>query len=672
MNLLESFYFIFDADMSGVKKGLKDSDKANEDFGKSLEKTDKVAQKLGVAFVDLAKKATAAVASVAALGTLKKMTFDVADQTNEINMQARALTQSTEGLTAWQHAVIKSGGTAQGATAALTGLRDKFIEIARMGGGMGQDGFMLNQLGISREDMQKGITDPTSALGKLADTFQKLDDVQRQFVGKQLGFDQGTIALLSKGRIALDDILAREKELGVVTAAQAEAATKFKLAQAALGITMDTVGREILINLLPVLQWLFEKTDAFVGFLRTHEGFTKTFFVGMAVVAADVLVPALLAVGAALLPIIGVPLLIGAALAAIALVVDDVNAFMNGQNSVIGELSKKWPILGETVRAAVNVIVASLKLVNAGVADTFKYFMALGDFITDVFTIGPMKALEKFGKKSGELWDDLKAHAKGFGDTVVKSSSDLVDATTSKNAAPSGQVTPRGVAAPGTASARGVPPDVVAAARAAEAKYGVPASVTLAQWALESANGKRMPAGSNNPFGIKAKPNQPFVEAMTTEHINGKDVRMMQKFAKYASLEEAFDAHGRLLAKGSAYANARAVSNDPSKYADALTGKYATDPNYGAKLKAIMTQQSLQAGLVAAQATLSGSTAPVFSQGSGTISNSTRSSSTKVDVGGVTVNTQATDAAGVAREAGKSLGQHIMNAVSYYDDGVAG
>jgi hypothetical protein len=55
--------------------------------------------------------------------------------------------------------------------------------------------------------------------------------------------------------------------------------------------------------------------------------------------------------------------------------------------------------------------------------------------------------------------------------------------------------------------------DVINAAQATQDRWGVPASVTLAQWALESRYGASMPVGSNNPFGIKAVSGQPFVEA---------------------------------------------------------------------------------------------------------------------------------------------------------------
>lgn len=117
-------------------------------------------------------------------------------------------------------------------------------------------------------------------------------------------------------------------------------------------------------------------------------------------------------------------------------------------------------------------------------------------------------------------------------------------------------------------------------------------SVTLAQWALESNYGKSMPKGSNNPFGIKAKPGQQSVDAMTWEVIDGKRVNMKQSFRKFVSLEVAFMVHNHLLATSKYYKKARAAKSAPA-FAKALTGIYATDPQYDAKLRSIMGKYNL-------------------------------------------------------------------------------
>ena len=118
--------------------------------------------------------------------------------------------------------------------------------------------------------------------------------------------------------------------------------------------------------------------------------------------------------------------------------------------------------------------------------------------------------------------------------------------------------------------------------------------MTIAQYALESGWGKHMPPASNNPFGIKARAGEPFVETATWEEDRrGRRFVVKAKFRKFASLNEAFSAHARLL-QIPAYSRAQAAKSS-SDYADALTGVYATDHKYGSKLKTIMSRHGLNA-----------------------------------------------------------------------------
>ena len=132
------------------------------------------------------------------------------------------------------------------------------------------------------------------------------------------------------------------------------------------------------------------------------------------------------------------------------------------------------------------------------------------------------------------------------------------------------------------------PPDIIAAACEAQRKWKIPASISLAQWALESGWGRHMPPGSNNPFGMKARAGDPFVTVRTREQDrDGHDYFIEAAFRNCGSIAEAFDAHGALLNKP-AYARARAALPDPDRFADALTGVYASDKRYGKALRAVM------------------------------------------------------------------------------------
>ncbi len=144
-----------------------------------------------------------------------------------------------------------------------------------------------------------------------------------------------------------------------------------------------------------------------------------------------------------------------------------------------------------------------------------------------------------------------------------------------------------------------VPADIAAAARASQRKWGIPASVSLAQWALESGWGSAV-SGKNNYGGITAKvkdavfpfvpgtPLEPATLCWTHENWQGKRVKCQRWFKDYDTPQLFFEAHAKLLATGAPYANARSKLPDPRAFADALTGVYATAPDYGKQLKAIM------------------------------------------------------------------------------------
>lgn len=135
-------------------------------------------------------------------------------------------------------------------------------------------------------------------------------------------------------------------------------------------------------------------------------------------------------------------------------------------------------------------------------------------------------------------------------------------------------------------------PEIIAAAQAAQKKYGVFSSVSLAQFGLESAWGTKV-TGKNNFFGMKARPGDPFTACTTHEVIKGHRTEIVANFRDFDSPEEAFDAHASLLCTAHVYHEAMSCDN-PYDFADALTGVYATDPNYGKTLGTIIRQSHLE------------------------------------------------------------------------------
>ncbi|HET8764730.1 MAG TPA: flagellar assembly peptidoglycan hydrolase FlgJ, partial [Rhodanobacter sp.] len=166
----------------------------------------------------------------------------------------------------------------------------------------------------------------------------------------------------------------------------------------------------------------------------------------------------------------------------------------------------------------------------------------------------------------------------------------------------------------GHSAARWVPQDAnefVAAlapyAQAAARQLGVSVRSVLAQAALETGWGKRMPRGANgaasfNLFGIKAGSGWDGrkVSVPTLEYENGVAVRKHAQFRAYDSPAQSFKDYANLLGSDPRYASVRGHGDDVRGFAQALVrGGYATDPAYAAKVAAIAASPQMRDALAA-------------------------------------------------------------------------
>jgi flagellum-specific peptidoglycan hydrolase FlgJ len=119
-------------------------------------------------------------------------------------------------------------------------------------------------------------------------------------------------------------------------------------------------------------------------------------------------------------------------------------------------------------------------------------------------------------------------------------------------------------------------------------RTGVPASVTLAQAALETGWGSSSIGDAKNMFGIKGTGPAGSIRVSTQEFVNGRMITIQDNFRKYHSWQESFDDHAKLL-QNSRYGYALQYKKDPNRYAQEIhKAGYATDPNYASKLIGIM------------------------------------------------------------------------------------
>ena len=123
--------------------------------------------------------------------------------------------------------------------------------------------------------------------------------------------------------------------------------------------------------------------------------------------------------------------------------------------------------------------------------------------------------------------------------------------------------------------------------------YGIPASVTLAQGILESANGgSELASLGNNHFGIKASSSW---LKNGGEYLVYTDDRPDEKFCKYATVAESYEHHSKILRNSSRYADCFRLSPDDYKgWCEGIAkAGYASGGNYAATLQRIIEANHL-------------------------------------------------------------------------------
>ncbi len=147
---------------------------------------------------------------------------------------------------------------------------------------------------------------------------------------------------------------------------------------------------------------------------------------------------------------------------------------------------------------------------------------------------------------------------------------------------------------------------VMPSIRRAAASLGVNPMGLLAQAALETGWGQRMPrntdgSSSLNLFGVKAGDEWSGARATANsiEFSNGVATPRRSVFRSYGSIEESVGDFASLLKNSPRYREAVAAGRDAQAYIDSI-GKsgYATDPGYANKLNQILNSGTLRAAYI--------------------------------------------------------------------------
>lgn len=392
MSVLDTFLILFESDASDVKKGTDEANKSAETLDKTLDKIGITTDGITSSFSGLATVALGSMAAFMSLGGIISGTIEKAEEIDALARSAQSLNMPVEDLDAWGKAAERAGGDADGMRDSLTDLAEKIGEASSDAKSGAAKSFQ--ELGIALKNSDGSTKNAAQGMLDLADSVSTLSREQAIFRIKELGVtDNRTVDLILKGRGAIEDMIKTQKAFGVVTRQDAETAQKFKMELDSTKSMFNSLATQAGVSIMPLLTDFLKIVGKTVQFLNQHKDSIKTFFIVGGTAIAAYYTPAMLAAAKATLLATWPIIAIAAAVAAFALILDDFNNYLNGNASVIGELSQEYPVLAE-----------ALKGVGAAFKIIWDLCTIVAKFLWDCFT-NPDQAIDNMTKSLSELWN---------------------------------------------------------------------------------------------------------------------------------------------------------------------------------------------------------------------------------------------------------------------------
>ena len=413
MGLLDELLIRIVSDSSGVDRGIDESRKKADKLTDSLFDTEKAAQKTSSTLTGFAAKALGALTAALSVGSLISGAIERAGEIKQLTQTADSLGVAVDSLDAFGKAAEQAGGDAQGARDSLTDMAEKIGEAFSDTESGAAKAFKA--IGVSVKDADGKAKDAISGFLDLASAVEGLDRSTAVFKIKELGItDNKSVEMILKGRKELERMLAVQKEQGVVTKEMAERAAKLTDTLAALRGSISSTSNGFLDSLIPALTKVFEWLKIVVDWAGEHKDFVVGFFVAIATVVTAAYLPAMIAAAAATLaatwPIIAIGLAIAGAAAAFALIYDDIMNFIDGNDSFIGQIFEKYPMVQAIVMQIIDIFKFMFDTLVTGAKQ-------IGDFVTAGFlqvVAGIKFAIDYLSEAYGSISGFVDASVKAF------------------------------------------------------------------------------------------------------------------------------------------------------------------------------------------------------------------------------------------------------------------
>jgi hypothetical protein len=424
--ILDTFLILFESDSSKLDKGFEATTKKAEGLAKKIGLLDKDSELLGQGFLKLAGQAAAAIGVVVALSAIASSVSKTAAETHELKLLAEQLGTTADAVDEFTDAATLIGISADVSKEGLISMSRAVNDTVM---GMGRAKKVFEEIGVSAVDAMGKARPVMEVMAQLSGKMANMDRGQKIRIMERLGLNPSMLRLFNAD---MDNLRARMEQI--------DRGTKYSLADAvnrseeytkaskAMGVELhslkmyaDKFIESLDVAAMPLFTKGMETAAATLNkifnFLTEHSDLVTGALIAIGGAVAYFVTPALFAAAAAawamivpFLPIIAAVVGLGAAFA---LLYEDVMAFVEGNDSMIGQILESFPIIGQIVESVAN----SFKTLWNAAKLMFNIVVTSGEIainILKIFGLWASKAFSDFVSGSEEIQIAIKLLGDGF------------------------------------------------------------------------------------------------------------------------------------------------------------------------------------------------------------------------------------------------------------------
>lgn len=349
----ELIKLVDEAREKGIETGNSEVD-TQKRVQDELDKTNKKYQEVGNSVTGFVKKALGAVGIVMSIGSIFAESVSRSQEIETLDKLGKQIGVATADVDAFSGAIAELGGSRESAQADLSAMAKSF--------------------GNTKDSMEKVLQTADKVQG------MSFDKAKKTLEGMGVS-DEKTIELMMKGRKELERTMGIQKEYSGISKESIESSIKFNSAMAKFQQSSGLLKNSFLEMVIPALSKGLEWLTKLISFCKENKHLVVGFFTAISTILLGKYIYAMklasISTWATFLPIIAIIAVIALLAAAFALVYDDIMNFIEGNDSMIGRIFEKYPMVK-------TVILALWEAWKA----YFEYLKAVVKVVTDIVVAG--------------------------------------------------------------------------------------------------------------------------------------------------------------------------------------------------------------------------------------------------------------------------------------------